>query len=41
MKLASVEVKNAWSYASSPPYVFMSWCLVKYKDNFTSVFSIA
>jgi hypothetical protein len=26
---SSVEVKNAWSYTSSPPYVFMAWCLVK------------
>jgi len=21
---------NAWSYTSTPPYVFMAWCLVKY-----------
>jgi hypothetical protein len=21
------EVKNAWSYTSIPPYVFMAWCL--------------
>jgi hypothetical protein len=27
----SAEVKNVWSYASTPPYVFMAWCLVKYK----------
>jgi len=25
------EVKNAWSYTSIPPYVFMAWCLVKYR----------
>jgi hypothetical protein len=41
----SAEVKNAWSYTSTPQYTFMTWCLtgyvftawcfVKYKDNFT------
>jgi hypothetical protein len=31
----SAEVKNAWSYTSTPQYVFMAWCLVKHKDNFT------
>jgi hypothetical protein len=25
---SSVEVKNAWSYISTPPYAFMAWCLV-------------
>jgi hypothetical protein len=25
----SAEVKNVWSYTSTPPYVFMAWCLVK------------
>jgi hypothetical protein len=25
---SSAEVKNAWSYASIPRYVFMSWCLI-------------
>jgi hypothetical protein len=29
------EVKNAWSYTSTPQYVFMEWCLVKHRDNFT------
>jgi hypothetical protein len=23
------EVRNAWSYTSSPQYVFMAWCLIK------------
>jgi hypothetical protein len=32
---SSAEVKNAWSYTSTPPYVFMAWCLVKHRDNFT------
>jgi hypothetical protein len=31
----SAEVKNAWSYTSTPQYVFMAWCLVKHRDNFT------
>jgi hypothetical protein len=26
---SSVVVKNAWSYTSTPQYVFMAWCLVK------------
>jgi hypothetical protein len=29
------EVKNAWSYISTPPYVFMAWYLVQQRDNFT------
>jgi len=24
---SSAKVKNAWSYASTHPYVFMVWCL--------------
>jgi hypothetical protein len=32
---SSAEVKNAWSYTSTPLYVFMAWCLVKHRDNFT------
>jgi hypothetical protein len=31
----SAEVKNAWSHTSTPQYVFMAWCLVKHRDNFT------
>jgi hypothetical protein len=27
------EVKNEWSYTSTPQYVFMAWCLVKHRDN--------
>jgi hypothetical protein len=34
----SAEVKNAWSYISTPLYVFMAWCLVKHRDNFTFTF---
>jgi len=34
---SSVEVKNAWSYISIPQYVFMAWCLVKYRIRFHGV----
>jgi hypothetical protein len=30
---SSIEVKNARSYTSIPPYVFMTWCLVKNRNN--------
>jgi hypothetical protein len=36
---SSAEVKNAWSYTSTPQYVFMAWCLVKHRDNFTFTFN--
>jgi hypothetical protein len=32
---SSAEVKNARNYTSTPQYVFMAWCLVKHRDNFT------
>jgi len=32
---SGAEVKNAWSYTSTLSYVFMAWCLVKHRDNFT------
>jgi hypothetical protein len=35
----SAEVKNAWSYTSTPQYTFMVWCLVKHRDNFTFIFT--
>jgi len=28
---SNIKVKNAWSYTSTSPYVFMVWCLVKYR----------
>jgi len=31
----SAEVKNAWSYTSTHPYVFIAWYLVKPTDNCT------
>jgi hypothetical protein len=30
----SAEVKNAWSYTSTPQYFFMTYCLLKHRDNF-------
>jgi len=32
---SSAEIKNVWSYTSIPPYILMTWCLVKHRDNFT------
>jgi hypothetical protein len=25
------EIKNVWSFTSTPPYDFMAWCLVKHR----------
>jgi len=33
--LSSVEIKSVRSYTSTPQYVFMAWCLVKHRENFT------
>jgi hypothetical protein len=35
----SVEVKKSWRYTSTSQYVFMLWCLVKHRDNFTSTYT--
>jgi hypothetical protein len=32
---SSAEVKKAWSFTSTSPYVFMSWCLINHRHNFT------
>jgi hypothetical protein len=37
----SAEVKNTWNNNSTPPYVFMAWCLVRNRDNFTTLPSYA
>jgi hypothetical protein len=34
----STEVKNAWSYTSTPPNVFMTWCLINHMGKFTFTF---
>jgi hypothetical protein len=31
---SSAEFKNAWSYTSTPSYVFIAWYLVKHRINF-------
>jgi hypothetical protein len=31
--------KNERSYTSTLPYVFIAWCLVKHRDNFTFTFT--
>jgi hypothetical protein len=36
----SAEVQYAWRYTSTPQYVFMAWCLVKHRDNFTFTFTL-
>jgi hypothetical protein len=28
-----------WSYTSTPTYVFMTWCLVKHRDEFAFIFT--
>jgi hypothetical protein len=28
-------VKNMWSYTSTPQYVFMVWCVIKHRNDFT------
>jgi hypothetical protein len=32
---SSAKVKNAWSYTFTPLYVFIAWCVIKHRDNFT------
>jgi hypothetical protein len=32
---SNAEAKKAWSYTSTPQYVFMACCLVKHRDKFT------
>jgi hypothetical protein len=34
---SSPEVKNAWNYTSTPQYVPMTWCLVKYRTRLHGV----
>jgi hypothetical protein len=37
---SSAKVRNAWSYTPTPQYVFVAWCLVKHRDNFTSYLTL-
>jgi len=32
---ANAEIKNAWSYTSTHPHIFIILCLTKHRDNFT------
>jgi hypothetical protein len=36
----SAEVKNAFSYTSTPQYFFVTWCVTKHKNNFISTFTL-
>jgi hypothetical protein len=31
---SSAWIKDAWSYTSTPPYVFLVWCFIKHRNNF-------
>ena len=31
---SGAEVKNVWSFVSSPQYAFMVWCFIKNRDSF-------
>jgi hypothetical protein len=35
---SSAEVKNAWNYTSTSPYVFLDLCLIKDRNNFIFTF---
>jgi hypothetical protein len=37
---SSAEVKKVWRYTSTPQSIFMAWCLVKHRDNFTFTFTL-
>jgi hypothetical protein len=37
---SSAKVTNVWSYTYTPQYVFMTWCLVKHRNNFTFTFTV-
>jgi hypothetical protein len=30
---SNTEDKNMWSYTSTPPYVFIAWCLIKHTEQ--------
>jgi hypothetical protein len=39
LPLYIAEVQNAWIQTSASSYGFMALCLIKHKDNFTSIFA--
>jgi hypothetical protein len=34
-----LKVKKEWSYAFTPPYIFIVWCLIKHRNNLTFTFT--
>jgi hypothetical protein len=36
----NIEVKITWRYISTPPYVFVMWCLIKHKGRSQCLISI-
>jgi hypothetical protein len=36
---STAEVKNLWIHTLTSSYIFMVWCLMKYRHNFTLPFS--
>jgi hypothetical protein len=36
---SSAKVKNVWHYTSTPHYIYMMWCLINHRDNFTFTFT--
>jgi hypothetical protein len=32
---SSTKIKNVWCHTSTPPYIYMAWCIIKHKENFT------
>jgi hypothetical protein len=37
--LCSVDTKIAWSYISIPPYLVTMWCLIKYRDDLSYIYT--
>jgi hypothetical protein len=37
---SNTEVKHAWSYTSTLPYVFIAWCLMRHRDSYIVAFQI-
>jgi len=37
---SSTEIKNSWSYTSTPQYAFMTWCSVKAQGHIYLTFTL-
>jgi hypothetical protein len=35
---SSAKVINAWSYTSTPLYIFLAWYLAKHRDNYLCLY---